>query len=232
MTRREWRLSRKAFAFGVATLALVAVVPVSMMLTADRPGGHGSRVLHGRGTTPADPATGGKSDGTGDSDQSLGGGSQTSSGQNTVDTTHTSTATSTTTSTPTEHASHQQPGNSGAGGAVPDSAENAFGVVVGSLHGLYPGRHLQLPVTYQNRHSFAIRVISARVAASLVSSSPGVPMCSSSQLAFSPWSSRAGIAVPEHGSAHSALPLRLKPSAPDACKGARWRVTVTAQAVR
>lgn len=231
MTRREWSLSRKAVVFWVAPLALVAVVPVSMMLTADT-GGHGS-VLHGQGTTPTDPATGSENNGTGESDHFLVGGSQLSSGKVTVgDANVTTTGTVTTSTDTTDHTSHPQTGNHGDGGAVPDIADDAFGVVVGGLHGLYPGRLLELPVTYQNPHSFAIRVISARIAASLVSSSPGVPVCSSSHLAFTPWYRRAGIVVAGHGSASSTLPVGLKVNAPDACKGARWQVTVSAQAVR
>lgn len=111
--------------------------------------------------------------------------------------------------------------------------DNQFGVTVGNVSGLYPGRSTTVPVTFTNPNSFAINVTGATLSATLVSASAGTPACSASYLVTGayPFAS-PGLLVAKNGSTSTSLPIGLRSTAPDACKQARWTITVTADAVK
>lgn len=101
-----------------------------------------------------------------------------------------------------------------------------FGVTVGNVDGLYPGRSIDLPVTYTNPNAFPISVTGATVTAE------GTTDCPATYLVTGSYPTSPNLTVPKNGSERTALPFGLSPDAPDACQGARWTVTVTAQAVK
>lgn len=111
--------------------------------------------------------------------------------------------------------------------------DNEFGVTVGTVTGLYPGRSTTVPVTYTNPNSFAIYVTGATLSATLVSSSAGTPACSASYLVTGTYPAASpGLLVAKNGSTATSLPVGLRATAPDACKRARWTITVTASGVK
>ena len=115
----------------------------------------------------------------------------------------------------------------GTASAVPE-----FGVVVGNVGKLFPGASRPLPVTYTNPNMFPIKVTTATVKASLVSARSGSPACSEAYAVTGTYAGSAGVTVPKGASTPTTLPFGLKESAPDACRMATWKITVTAWAVK
>ncbi len=108
-----------------------------------------------------------------------------------------------------------------------------FGVAVGDVAGLFPGATTPLPVTYTNPNSFGIKVTSATVTATLITAgAAAAPGCSNSYVVTGTYPNPAGVVVARNGTASATLPFGLKATAPDACKRARWKITVTATAVK
>jgi hypothetical protein len=103
-----------------------------------------------------------------------------------------------------------------------------FDVLVGSVSGMYPGSSSPIQVTFVNPESFAIKVTSVTPAATL---SPSVSGCSGGDIQFgSP--SELNKVVPRNASATVSIPVGLKSSTNDPCKGKVFTVTVTATAVK
>lgn len=101
--------------------------------------------------------------------------------------------------------------------ATPHSkAKGSFGIA-GSVKGLYPGLSTPLVLTVSNRQSFAIVVTS--ITTSVTSASAP---CSASMLSVSSFSGR--LSVPAMRSAKTSLVVKMRPSAPDACIGATFRL--------
>jgi len=107
-----------------------------------------------------------------------------------------------------------------------------FGVAVGALAGLYPGASKSIVVTYSNPNSFPIYVTTATTTARLTSPAGPEPSCSADYLVTGTYDVAGGLAVPKNGHTSTTLPVSLRSTAPDDCKGASWEVTVTAQAVK
>lgn len=100
----------------------------------------------------------------------------------------------------------------------------SFEVSVGRVTGLYPGSVTDVPVSYTNPNSFAIRVTDATL------SGKGPASCPASFLRTG--QHRPGVVVPRQATVETRLPFGMLATAPDGCKGASFAVTVTASAVR
>jgi hypothetical protein len=107
---------------------------------------------------------------------------------------------------------------------MPAFASRNFGVVVGDVSGLYPGRRIDLPVTFVNGHGAAILVRTAKVTAT------GTAQCGSEHLLLSDITFSTPIRVPARSSSSTQLPFGLLATAPDGCQDATFTVTVTAKA--
>lgn len=108
--------------------------------------------------------------------------------------------------------------------AVLTSSKGGAFSIRGHVRGLYPGRQARLTLTISNRNRSAIRVTSIRVR---VGSAPG---CAASNLRVA--SFRGSLRVRAMGKRRLRRPLRMSPSAPDACMGARFKLTYTGKAVK
>jgi hypothetical protein len=108
-----------------------------------------------------------------------------------------------------------------------------FGVAVGALAGLYPGASKTIAVTYSNPNNFPIYVTTATTTAKLTTPAGPAPSCSADYLVTGTYDvTDGGLAVPKNGRTSTTLPVGLRSTAPDACKGASWQVIVTAKAVK
>ncbi len=98
-------------------------------------------------------------------------------------------------------------------------------VVSGHVEELRPGGTRPMVLTVRNPNSVAIRVTSLTVTAG---SAPG---CPASTLTLPQWT--GSLLVPKkNGTATLTVNVHLKPSAPDACQGARWPLTYGGRAVK
>lgn len=109
----------------------------------------------------------------------------------------------------------------------------SFGVSVSPVGGLWPGRTVNLPVKYTNPYSFGIRVTQATVSVPRVAGpnqTSGANSCVTGHIIVGP--DTRTFPVAPNGSTNVEIPMSLSSDAPDACKSATWKLTVTAQAVK
>jgi hypothetical protein len=97
------------------------------------------------------------------------------------------------------------------------------GVTVGSVGGLYPGHRVELGVTYVNPYSFPIAIDTVNVTAT------GTDRCSARYLRAAP---APRLRLTSGASVDSALDVGMRRSAPDACQGVRFAVSVQVTAVQ
>jgi hypothetical protein len=98
-------------------------------------------------------------------------------------------------------------------------------VVSGHVEELRPGGTRPMVLTVRNPNSVAIRVTSLTVTAG------SVPGCPAAALALPQWT--GSLLVPKkNGTATLTVDVQLRPSAPDACQGARWPLTYGGTAVK
>lgn len=105
-------------------------------------------------------------------------------------------------------------------GAVPAGGP---GVTVGSVGGLYPGHRVELGVTYVNPYSFPIAIDTVNVTAT------GTDRCSARYLRPTP---APRLRLASGSSVDSALEVGMRRTAPDACQGVRFAVSVQVTAVQ
>jgi hypothetical protein len=103
-------------------------------------------------------------------------------------------------------------------------AQHKFFIVVGSVDGLYPGQQADLPVTFVNGQAFDLLVDSATITAA------GTAGCSAGNLQLSSVTFPSPILVAARDASDQTIPFGLRASAPDACQGATFTVTVTSKA--
>jgi hypothetical protein len=97
----------------------------------------------------------------------------------------------------------------------------------GRLRGLYPGKQKIMTIKVTNPNRFPIVVKEMRVGVKR-SSKPGCgPEWIKAHDRF-----RISLLVPARARAFASLPVTLKRTAPDACKGARWQLKFRGGAVR
>jgi hypothetical protein len=94
--------------------------------------------------------------------------------------------------------------------------------VTGHAHGLFPGKVGTLHVTLRNESPYPIWVV--RVSARVEDAGPG---CSGSVLRVSP--RRAHLRIRPHGRIRTVLRVRMLPTSPDACQGARFPISFRAR---
>ena len=99
------------------------------------------------------------------------------------------------------------------------------GVSVGSVGGLYPGHRVELGVTYVNPYSFPIAIDTVNVTAA------GTARCSARHLMPTPQPAPR-LRLPSGSSVDSTLEVGMRPTAPDACQGVRFAVSVHVTAVQ
>lgn len=107
---------------------------------------------------------------------------------------------------------------------LPTTTPRHFSLIVGDVDGLYPGRDDHLWVTFVNGQDFDLLVHDAVVTAT------GTPQCGSANLDLSSLTFSVPILVPARSSLDRPVPFGLRASAPDACQGATFTVTVTSKA--
>jgi hypothetical protein len=98
-------------------------------------------------------------------------------------------------------------------------------VVSGQVENLRPSGTRPMVLTVRNPNSVGIRVTSITVRAGAASAS-----CQASLLTLPQWT--GSLAVPKNGTAMLTVNVGLKPTAPDACQGARWPLTYGGTAVK
>lgn len=108
--------------------------------------------------------------------------------------------------------------------AVLTSSQGGAFAIRGHVVGLYPGRQARLRLKITNRNSFAIRVTSIRVK---VGSAPG---CAAANLRVTAF--RGSLRVSPMRTRRLRRPISMSASAPDACMGARFKLTYTGTAVK
>lgn len=113
-------------------------------------------------------------------------------------------------------------------GAVPSTVlttgpAGGPGVTVGSVGGLYPGHRVELGVTYVNPYSFPIAIDTVNVTAT------GTDRCSARYLRPAP---APQLRLASGSSVDSALEVGMRRTAPDACQGVRFAVSVRVTAVQ
>jgi hypothetical protein len=102
--------------------------------------------------------------------------------------------------------------------------DRKFFLVVGAVDGLYPGQQADLPVTFVNGQGFDLVVESAQVTAT------GNAQCGPANLDLADITFASPITVSARSASEQTIPFGLAASAPDACQGAAFTVTVTAKA--
>ena len=95
----------------------------------------------------------------------------------------------------------------------------------GVVKGLYPGAHAQLRVRLRNRMASGVRVVS--VTARVSDAAPG---CTRANLRVGRY--RGHVFVPRRRSRAVILRVSMPRSAPDACRGAVFRIAFRARAVQ
>ncbi|MGN6252454.1 MAG: hypothetical protein ACTHNS_11625 [Marmoricola sp.] len=112
----------------------------------------------------------------------------------------------------------------------------SFGVTVGAVTDLWPGKRTTLPVHYTDPNAFDIRVTDASAAVALLSVDQAAPVtprtCRASDLTVDGYHGSPGLLVPAKRGLDTGLTVTMSPDAPDNCKRASWTITVTAQAVK
>jgi hypothetical protein len=108
--------------------------------------------------------------------------------------------------------------------AVLTSSQGGTFAIRGHIVGLYPGRQARLRLTVTNRNPFAIRVTSIRVKVS------GVPGCAAANVRVT--SFQGSLRVSPMRTRRLRRPITMSASAPDACMGARFKLTYTGRAVK
>ena len=111
------------------------------------------------------------------------------------------------------------------GGVSINGPAEGTGVSVGSVGGLYPGHRVELGVTYVNPYSFPIAIETVNVTAT------GTDRCSARHLTPTPQPARR-LRVPSRSSADSSLEVGMRRTAPDACQGVRFAISVHVTAVQ
>lgn len=118
----------------------------------------------------------------------------------------------------------------GAGTPASDNGKGPdkdFEVRLGSFSPLYPGASTPIRLTVTNPQSFEIEVDNVAVSAT------GSGACSSSYLITGSYPQTAHVIVPaKQGTAAITVPFGMRSSAPNACQGKPFVVTVTATAVK
>ncbi|MDQ3620793.1 MAG: hypothetical protein M3391_11830 [Actinomycetota bacterium] len=97
----------------------------------------------------------------------------------------------------------------------------------GAVKGLFPGKRKVMKVKLRNPNRFAIVVKELRIRVR-PSTDPG---CGSRWLSVRQ-RLRVSVVVPARGRAKKGVPVRLKPTAPTSCQGARWPLKFRGGAVR
>lgn len=117
----------------------------------------------------------------------------------------------------------QRSGGSVTGGIT---LETSFGVT-GRVRKLYPGARKTMTVRVRNPHGYAIvvRELGVRVRKS-DHAGCGRRWVRPKRVV------RLSLLVPARSRARASLPVRMRPAAPDACQGARWRLRFRGTAVR
>jgi hypothetical protein len=108
--------------------------------------------------------------------------------------------------------------------AVLTSSQSGTFAIRGHIVGLYPGRQARLRLKITNRNSFTIRVTSIRVKVG------GAPGCAASNLGVTGF--QGSLRVFPMRTRRLRRPISMSASAPDACMGARFRLTYTGRAVK
>jgi hypothetical protein len=98
-------------------------------------------------------------------------------------------------------------------------------VVSGQVENLRPGGSRPMVLTVRNPNSVGIRVTSLTVRAGNASTA-----CQASSLTLPQWT--GSLVVPKNGTGTLTVQVSLKPTAPDACQGARWPLTYGGTAVK
>jgi hypothetical protein len=128
-------------------------------------------------------------------------------------------------------------GNNGNGNCVDPASESAncphtFGVRVGQSPLLYPGVTRNLPVTFDNPNNFAIGVSSYRVAVTVPAAANSTCPASNLQVPAGTISLNPNIPIAKNASIATTVPIKLAPSAPNACQNVVFTITVNASAVK
>ncbi len=97
--------------------------------------------------------------------------------------------------------------------------------VRGSVRGISPGHTVVMKVKIRNRYDFPIRV--KRVRAKPI---PRRISCPADFLRIRDW--RGSKRIRPHSVKRVRLRVRLKPSAPNACRGARWILVYAGRAIK
>jgi hypothetical protein len=98
-------------------------------------------------------------------------------------------------------------------------------VMSGQVENLRPGGSRPMVLTVRNPNSVGIRVTSLTVRAGAASVA-----CQASLLTLPQWT--GSLVVPKNGTATLTVNVALRPTAPDACQGARWPLTYGGTAVK
>ena len=106
--------------------------------------------------------------------------------------------------------------------APTDAPAGGPGVAVGSVGGLYPGHRVELGVTYVNPYSFPIAIDTINVTAT------GTDGCSARYLRAT---AAPSLRLTSGTSVDSTLDVGMRRSAPDACQGVGFAVSVHVTAV-
>lgn len=107
--------------------------------------------------------------------------------------------------------------------ALTSSKGGAF-VIRGHVRGLYPGRQALLRLRVTNRRNFPIRVTSIRVKVA------GTQGCAASNIRVTGF--RGSRRIWRRGTRRLRLPISMSSTAPDACMGARFKLTYAGRAVK
>lgn len=110
--------------------------------------------------------------------------------------------------------------------SVGQAGEIPFGIK-GRVRGLYPGARKPLTVRLRNPHSFPIEVLSVRVKVSR----------SDHQGCGRRWirprrAVTVSLLVPPKSKAFASYPVRMRKAAPEACKGATWKLHFSGKGAR
>lgn len=120
-------------------------------------------------------------------------------------------------------ATAQAKGDDSSQAVLRNSAGGSF-AIKGDARGLYPGRRARFAVTVSNRNGFAIRVTSIRVR---VGNAAG---CARTNLVVGNF--RGTLRVGAKRKRRVWLPIAMRRSAPNACIGARFKLTYSGRAVK
>jgi hypothetical protein len=109
---------------------------------------------------------------------------------------------------------------------------HTFGVRVGQSPLLYPGVATNLPVTFDNPNNFAISVSSYRVTVAVPAASTSTCPASNLQVPAGTISLNPGLTIAKNASTATTIPIKLAPTAPNACQRVVFTITVNASAVK